>query len=321
MQKQRIYFILTILFLSFSLVLGACSQFTGSSEPVTLKMALLPILDTLPMYVAQQEGLFAENGVTVEFIPVGSAAERDQVVSAGQADGMINELVSTMFYNKEDIQVQIVRYARTATADTAMFRILAAGNSGINSVEQLKGTPIGISEGTVIEYLTDRLLQAQGFTDDEITTVAVPKIPDRMALLGSGELPAAMLPEPLSSLAMQGGAVLVLDDRSSPELAYSTIAFRKAVIDEHPQAISGFLAALEEAVTKINADPEKYNSLLSDQNLVPPSLVGEYKVPPFVTAGVPTERQWDDVYDWAKGKGLLEALVSYEESVTSKYLP
>ena len=67
---------------------------------MTLKMALLPILDTLPMYVAQEEGLFAENGVTVEFIPVGSAAERDQVISAGQADGMINELVSTMFYNK-----------------------------------------------------------------------------------------------------------------------------------------------------------------------------------------------------------------------------
>lgn len=321
MHKQRYYLTFTILILSISVLLGACSQIAGPGEPVTLKMALLPILDTLPMYVAQEEGLFAENGVTVEFIPVGSAAERDQVISAGQADGMINELVSTMFYNKEDIQVQVVRYARTATPDTAMFRILAAGNSGVNSVDQLKGTPIGISEGTVIEYLTDRLLQAQGFTDAEITTVAVPKIPDRMALLGTGELPAAMLPEPLSSLAMQGGAALVLDDRSNPELGYSTIAFRKAVIDEHPQAIGAFLAALEEAVTRINADPEKYSSLLSDQNLVPPSLVGEYEVPPFVTASVPTERQWDDVYDWATGKGLLNALVSYSDSVTSEYLP
>ena len=40
-------------------------------------MAVLPILDTLPMYVAQQEGLFEQNGVQVEFIPVASGAERD----------------------------------------------------------------------------------------------------------------------------------------------------------------------------------------------------------------------------------------------------
>lgn len=321
MQKRRHDLAFVFVILLMSMLLGACSQITGSSEPVTLKMAVLPILDTLPMYVAQEEELFAENGVIVEFIPVGSAAERDQVISAGQADGMINELVSTMFYNKDNVQVQVVRFARSATTETALFRILAAGNSGINSVDELKGTQIGISEGTVIEYLTDRLLQAQGFTNDEINSVAVPKIPDRMALLGSGELPAAMLPEPLSSLAMQEGAVLILDDTSNPELAYSTIAFRKQVIDEHPEAIRGFLAALEEAVIRINADPEKYSSLLSDQNLVPPSLVGEYKVPSFVTAGVPTERQWDDVYDWAKEKDLLEEQVHYRDSVTSEYLP
>jgi len=49
-----------------SLIVGACSQSsltTTTVEPITLKMAVLPILDTLPMYVAQQEGLFEQNGV------------------------------------------------------------------------------------------------------------------------------------------------------------------------------------------------------------------------------------------------------------------
>ena len=191
-----------------SIILSACAAPTESApeEAVTLRMALLPVLDTLPMYVADQEGLFAENGVQVEFIPVASAPERDQVIAAGQADGMVNEAVSTMFFNKEETQVQIVRYARTATPDQAVFRILAARDSDINAVEDLKGVAIGISQGTVIEYLTDRLLQAEGFSANEIETIAVPKIPDRMALLGNGELKAAMLPEPLSSLAELGGA-------------------------------------------------------------------------------------------------------------------
>src|SRR3990170_5873857 len=121
-------------------------------EPVTLKIAVLPILDALPMYVAQQQGYFLNQGITVEFIPVSSAAERDQIMAAGQADGMINDLVSTLFYNKETIQIQIVNFARVATPEFPQYRILVAGNSGIETVEDLIGVPIGISEGSVIAY-------------------------------------------------------------------------------------------------------------------------------------------------------------------------
>ncbi len=312
--------------LLLSLVLSACAQAASPTspanpEPATLKIAVLPILDTLPMYVAQQEGFFTKHGVNVEFIPVGSAAERDQVITAGQADGMINEIVSTQFYNKDKIQVQIVRFAQAATPNSAMFRILASGKSGITSVEQLKGVPIGISQGTVIAYLTDRLLKAQGLSQNEIQTIAVPKISDRMALLGSGELEAAMLPEPLSSLAEQQGAKVILDDTSRPEYSYSTIAFRKAVIDQNPEAIRAFLAAIEDATNLINQDPAKFSNLLTEQNLVPPPLSGTFSVPKFATAGIPTQAQWDDVLNWAKDNSLLTKDVSYQDSVTAKYLP
>jgi NitT/TauT family transport system substrate-binding protein len=312
--------------LLFSLGLSACAQAASpaaetSPEPATLKIAVLPILDTLPMYVAQQEGLFTKHRIQVTFIPVGSAAERDQVINAGQADGMINEIISTQFYNRDKIQVQIVRFAQTATSNSAMFRILASGKSDISSVDQLKGEPIGISQGTVIEYLTDRLLKAQGFSKDEIQTIAVPKISDRMALLGSGELKAAMLPEPLSSLAEQQGARVILDDTSKPEYSYSTIAFRKAVIDQHPEAIRAFLAAIEDATNLINQDPAKFSNLLSEQNLVPAPLSGSFPVPKFATAGIPTQAQWDDVLEWAKENGLLSKDVSFQDSVTASFLP
>ena len=96
-----------ILMLSFLILfLAGCSSINKptsapTQEAVTLKIAILPILDSFPIRVAQKEGLFEKNGVKVEPIPVQSAPERDQVVSAGQADGMINEVLSTMFYNKD----------------------------------------------------------------------------------------------------------------------------------------------------------------------------------------------------------------------------
>ena len=302
---------------SLVLVLSACAPQSAG----TLKIAVLPIIDTLPMYVAQQEGLFAKHGVNVEFIPVASAPERDQLIAASGADGTINETLAVMLFNKENVQMQVVRYALRPTEGNGHFFILASAKSGISSVDGLKGVEIGVSQGTVIEYVTERLLQADGFTSEEIKTIAVPKIPDRMALLASGELPAGVMPDPLASLVVSQGGVIVTDDSSHPEYGFSVISFRKAVIDANPEAIKGFLAAVEEATGLLNADPAKYKNLLSEQKLVPPPLMESYRAPVFPTAGVPTAEEWTDALDWLKSKGILTADVSYEDSVNSSLLP
>ncbi len=287
----------------------------------TLKIAVLPIIDTLPMYVAEAEGLFAKHGVTVEFVPVASAPERDQLLAAGQADGTVNETLSVMLFNKEVIQMQAVRYALRPTDGYGHFFILASAKSGITDAQGLKGVEIGVSQGTVIEYVTQRLLQAEGLTTDEIKTIAVPKIPDRMALLASGELNAGVLPDPLASLAISQSAVKVLDDSLHPEYGFSVISFRKEIIDTNPDAVKAFLAAIEEAADLINLDATKYTSLLSDKGLVPPPLLGTFQVPPFPDQAVPTEAEWNDTLAWAKEKGMLAADVSYADSVNASFLP
>lgn len=310
-----------------SLVLTACSATMTpgpagvSTEPVTLKIAVLPILDALPMYVAQQKGYFEAQDIKVEFIPVGSAAERDQIMAAGQADGMINDLVSTLFYNKDSIQIQIVRFARTATPNYPQYRILVAGNSGITNLEEIKGIEIGISEGSVIAYTTDRLLQAEGIAPADIKTVAVPSIGDRMALLASGELKAANLPDPLALLAIQSGATVILDDTKHPEYGNSVYSFRKSIIDQHPDAIRGFLTALDQAISDINAAPNEWDRLLTEENLVPAPLIGSYQLPVFPENSLPSEAQWADVLSWAMEKGLINTNVSYRDSVNPSFLP
>lgn len=302
------------------MVLTAC-QPADKNVTTTVRVARIPVLDTLPLFVAQQEGLFEKHGVTVEIIPVASAPERDQLIASGQADAMINEVLSTMFANKASIQFQTVRYARAATATAPVFRILSAKDAGITAPEQLKGVPVGVSDGTIIAYLTERLLQAEGFTPGEIQTTSVPSISDRMALLGSGQLKAAMLPDPLSTLAIQQGANLVLDDSRHPEYSFSTLTFRKAFLDANPTTVKNFLAAWEEAVALINADGSRWTGLLSEQNLVPAPLLENFQVPPFVTAGVPTEAQFNDMLTWAREKGLLTQDVRYSDCVNDQFLP
>jgi NitT/TauT family transport system substrate-binding protein len=304
--------------LALLLLLAACG---GEEEPVTLKLAMLPIMDTLPAHVAQEQGYFADENLVVEFLPVGSAPDRDQLIKSGQADGMVNELLSTMFYNSESPEVITVRYARKATPQFPHFYILAASDSDINTVEEMSGHEIGISEGTIIEYSTDRLLQEAGLSTGDYETIAVPRIPDRLALLGSGELAAANMPDPAAALAIQSGATVVIDDSKYPQYGHSVYTFHKELVDENPAAIRGFLNAIERAVSDINNDKDQWSDLLSEKNLVPPPLLGNYTVPDFPTAGVPTEEQWTDMLQWAQVKGYLSGDLDYADSVNDSYLP
>jgi NitT/TauT family transport system substrate-binding protein len=318
---------LLVLFTLLTIVLSACgTPSTPVVQPpaagtVTLKLAVIPVIDTLPMFVAQADGLYAKHGVTVELVPVASAPERDQLLQAGQADGTLNETLSVMFFNKDKIQMQAVRYGHMASEGSGHFFILVSGKSGISNVSNLKGIEIGISQGTIIEYVTDRLLAAYGFASAENKYLAVPKISDRMSLLASGELKAAVLPDPLAALAVQQGSKIILDDTSNPKLGASVISFRKEVIDQHPEAIKAFLAAIEEAVGLINSNPSKYSGLLAEKKIVPPPLLKSYVIPKFPTKGVPSEAEWNDVLAWAKAKNLLTVDVAYKDSVNSSFLP
>ena len=270
----------------------------AASDDEPLRVALLPILDSLPAYVAAEYGTFADAGVNVEIIPVASALEREQLMQSGEIDGMLNELHSTAINNKDGVRVQAVMTARKAYDNAPLFRVLAAPDSGIATPADLAGVPIGISENTIIEYVTDRLLEEEGLSDDQIVGQSVPAIPERFQLLMQGQIAAATLPDPLAQSAIEQGAVLVIDDSAYPQYAVSVLTFSVDALTNRPHDVRAFLAAWTQAAEAINTDPESYRALLLDKVQVPENVQDTYQIPPFPINEVPTAGQWADVIAW-----------------------
>jgi NitT/TauT family transport system substrate-binding protein len=229
--------------------------------------------------------------------------------------------VSTLFYNKDKTTLTVVRFARTATASYPQYFILAGKGSGITDVNGLKGVPIAISDGTVIAYITDRLLQAEGLSAADIKTVAVPKITDRLAALSGGTVKAATIPDPTAAAAIAAGATVVTSDAAHPQYGNSLLSFNADFVSKNPDTVKAFLAAWEKGVTDVNADKAKWNDVLTTNHLLAAALLATYKLPDFPTASVPTEAQFKDVNEWAKQKGLLSVDVSYARSVNATFLP
>jgi NitT/TauT family transport system substrate-binding protein len=303
----------------FFLLLNSTAQGAGSQKNL-LRMALLPIPDVLPVFVAEENNYFNELGIAVQTLAVGSGLERDQLMQAGRIDGMINEISGAAMFNRKNNQLKIIAIARSPLDGAPLFRILGAPGSGISSIADLAGVPVGISKNTVIEYISDRLLGVGGVESGKRVYKSVPVLPERLQLLLSGQIKAATLPDPLGISALTAGAVEIINDTSLKNISCSVISFSTVSLTEKQETVKKFMVAWDRAVTELNADPDKYRGLMLKKIRVPKNVQKSFAIPPFPVKAVPTRVQWDDVMDWMVEKKLLSGRLEYEDSVTSDFL-
>jgi len=317
----RCYF-LTTLALITALGLAACAApaTPTTTTPVLMRIGVLPITDVVPFYVAEQQGYFLEQGLNIELVPASSAAERDQMMLTEQIDGQVNDLVATVLFNAKSPRIKVVRIALAATPKSANFWILTPKDSAIKSAQDLKGKEIAISQNSVIEYVTQRMLEREGLAPADIKTTNVPAIPTRLQLVQQNQVAAATLPDPFASLAILQGARIVVDDTKYPEYSMSVITFRTDVLAKRANDVKRFLAAYDQAISDIRAKPDQFRNTLIERGRVPDQLKDKYQFPLFPDPSIPSQAQWDDVVKWALDRKLISAPVPYESSVDGGFV-
>ena len=304
------------------LVLGMVSACAPAGTPVLgtkVRIGVLPIIEVIPLYVAQQEGFFEKEGLDVEIVLAKGAQERDALMQAGELDAMWADLVAVGLFNREKEQIQVVANGFYASADLVMFRVLGGPKSGLTSVADLAGVPIGLSQHTVAQYITTRLLAAEGLPRDQIKVVEVSAIPVRFEQLMEGQIAAAAIPDPLGNGALTTGAIGLVDDTSHPEYSQGVITFDKKVIDSNPETVERFLRAWDAAVEALRKNPAAYRDMLIEKGRVPESIQATYEVPMFPVRRITTPAEWQDVVDWLLEEGLIDQPLSYEGSVSTRF--
>lgn len=295
---------------------------TPATTPVKLKIGQLPIIDGLPFWVADQKGYYQQEGVNVELVTFKSANERDAAIMSGAIDGMLADPVASATLYASGTKLQITSLSLGATKEEGPMAILAAPNSGITDLAQLKGQEIGISTNSVMHYVTEQLLQEKGIKPDEVKLTNVASIPVRFDLLMSGQLKAAILPDPLLSLAVAKGAKVLASDTQSPvNLSQSVIDFTSKAIQEKADAITRMFRAYNRAVADIKANPNSFKSVLAEKAGLPKDIVDSYQVVPFSAAQAPKQEDLERVVQWLVDKQILKAKVSYQELVNTSVLP
>jgi NitT/TauT family transport system substrate-binding protein len=287
-----------VLVLTAALLLGGGTH--AWAQP--LRIGILPVLDTLPLQVGVAEGLFAAEGVQVELVPFASAMERDMAMQAGQLDGYFGDLPITLLLIQAGVDMRIATVAYASTPGQRMFALLAG--PGRASRESMT---VGISKASVIEYLLGRMQEQGSAAGLDLQPVEVRKIPIRMQMLLAGQLDAALLPEPLATLAERRGATVLATDEEL-NLILTVICLHSTRLRELPR----FIKAYGTAVERINAAPERYRELMIQACRIPPELSSTFPVYRFPAPGLPAPQEIERTSGWMVRRGMLSSKPSYE---------
>lgn len=285
--------------------------------PPALTLGLIPIEDTLPFWVAERQGYFKQEGVTVNLKTFASAAERDAALTAGEIDGAVADLVAVALLHAGGTRVGVVSLTLGAKGTEGRIAILSPPGTTL-TVDDLRGKEIAVSPNSLIEYTVTRLLRNRGFRADEIKTMAVAKIPVRFELLMAGKVPAAALPDPFAALAEKRGAHLVVDD-TADNISQAVVLFRSSVLEEKAEQVKKAMRAYARAVADINADPMAFSNLLTEKAGVPKEVLDWYRTLNFPGLVLPTRTQVEDALNWLGEKGLLKQPLRYEDLIDGRF--
>ncbi len=302
--------------LSFLIIILIMAVPAVSSSGEKLGFGILPVVDVLPLLVGQERGLFEKQGIDLELISFQSALERDAALQAGRLDGYFGDILNTVLLVQNGEQLKIITTAFHTQPQSRMFGIAVAPGSGITNPAGIKGKDVAISSATVIEYLLDLLLGTQNMTPRDVTKQEIKKIPIRLQMLLSGQVTAALLPEPLLTLAETHGARVVMDDRKL-NTALTVLAVNLKKRPDISALIPGFLKAYDAAVDLINENPSSFKELLITKTQFPMAVKDKYPVPVFPARALPAEADVRAVQEWLLKNGLIKTRVPYADMVIS----
>lgn len=320
MKLQKKIVCLVVLLL-VTVGLTGCQWFTSGDKEQVVRLGMLPIEDNLPFYIAEAEGMFEAAGIKVELIPFDSALQRDTALQGGQIDGEIADLIAVGLLKKGGTDIKVVSIGLGATVQEGRFAILSSPNSGINSPQQLAGGTIGISQNTIIEFLTDQLLDYYGVARDQVEKQQIPQIPVRMEALLADQISAALLPDPLATLAeYQGGHVVADVTTIDINLPKTVLLFREDSIASKRDAIAKVIAIYEEAGQMLTNNPESFRELFIEKARVPKPIQDFYQPPTFSPLQLPGQAEFDRVMSWMVEKDLISEPFKYQELVTNEFI-
>jgi NitT/TauT family transport system substrate-binding protein len=247
-------------------------------EKTDIVVNAFPAIDSAGLYIAQDQGLFAAQGLHVTIVPVPkngpppstqdlvNGQEKGQFdITAGDYVTYIEDQLGLGGAQKADLRI----IAESSFLQPNVLTLLVKGGSPISQVSQLKGKTVSVNAPNDIgTLLVDSLLVSHGLTPRQVhfnNTVAFPAVVPTLTAPNS-PVAASFAPEPFVS----GGEAAAgleeladLDQGATQDFPIQGYAVTAKWAKQYPNTLKAFTVALSQGQQVADTDRAAVENVLA----------------------------------------------------------
>ena len=253
-MRRRFLRATSVTAVALSIMVGAgCSSPSSSAPPkvsglekTNLTIGAVPVADEAGLYIAQDQGLFAAEGLHVTIDPILSSADATNGQNDGKFDitaGNAVSYVQDQVTHQSDLEI-VAEGSLMQPDNQALYTM---PGSPVTTIADLKGRRIGVNVlNNIGTLLISSVLEEHGLSARDVHFVAVP-FPGLGQALKRHVVDVAWLPEPTASADAQSMGLRELTDLDQGATADFPVGWyvaTKAWAKKYPQTLAAFLYAL-----------------------------------------------------------------------------
>lgn len=276
-MKRILFFILSAMF-----VIASCSEKKSlpkgkgekkgvqTTDTTMLRVAVMPTIDCLPLFVAREYGLYASEGVSVKLIPFQAQMDQDTAVERSRVDGAMTDLVRAEYMQRKHHLP--LHYA---TATDASWQMVTNKMARITQKRHLTDKMIAVSRFSATDLLADIVIAEAALDSNSVFKIQVNDVAVRLGMLQNKIMDALLLPEPQATVARMAGAPVLFDARDG-DIRLGVLAFRRDAVQSvwRQHQVSSLMKAYDRACDSINTHGvKKYRELIVRHCHVSPNVI------------------------------------------------
>lgn len=215
-------------------------------DSLALKIAVVPTLDCLPIYVAKERVLYDTARLDLRLRYFTAQMDCDTAIAGRSVEGMVSDLVRTERLKREGTPLQYV------SATNINWYLFTNRKARIKKLDQLGDKMVAMTRYSATDFLTDAALEGVK-TSSVVFRIQVNDVFVRQAMLLNNEMDAMWLAEPQATVARLNGHASIYDSQKKG-LKLGVMAFRDdAMKDKRRKAqIELFKKAYNAACDSLN---------------------------------------------------------------------
>jgi ABC-type nitrate/sulfonate/bicarbonate transport system substrate-binding protein len=230
--------------------------FTGATESITI--ATLPSEYSTLLWVAEDQGFFAQNGLNVTLKEYSTGVSSLNALSSADANFSVSSEYAFATQVLNGVDIRLITNIDKAENEYLIGR----KDKGILNISDLKGKKIGVLQKGAAEFYLGRYLNLHGINLDDVTIVNE-QFTQSVISINNGTIDATLLPEPHAFIIRKNlGDNAVSWPAQSGQLLFMAISTTRDTITTNPELIERLLRSLHQADEFVVAHPEEAKAIV-----------------------------------------------------------